>query len=126
MTMQPAPYHDHPSPDVHARTFTVNRSLKFPWLYTAIIAAGTLDVLLTGILLALGGREINPLAAAILEHYGFAGMVVFKYLIVGLVILMCDFVADRDWRKARVLAIALIGIKASPVIWSSGLLIWVA
>lgn len=103
---------------------SASRVLSFPWLYLAIIAAGTLDVWLTGILLALGGQEANPLAEAVLQTHGFGGMVLFKYLVIGLVILSCEFVADRDRRKARALAITLIAIKAAPVPWSVGLLMF--
>ncbi|MEM8883312.1 MAG: DUF5658 family protein [Planctomycetota bacterium] len=99
-----------------------SRILRFPSLYGAIIAAGSLDVWLTGILLEFGAREANPLANAVLHAHGFFGMVLFKYLIVGLVILACEFVADRDRRKARILAIALIAIHAAPLPWSTGLL----
>jgi hypothetical protein len=102
-----------------------SRTLRFPSLYAAIIVASSLDILLTAILLALGGQEANPLANAILQAHGFPGMVVFKYLVVGLVILACEFVADRDLRTARGLAVTLIAIKASPVVWSSGLLLFV-
>ena len=104
----------------------VRRPLRFPWLYSAIIVAGSLDVLLTGILLSLGGREGNPLADAVLQTHGFGGMVVFKYLIVGLVILACDFVAEREQRKARRLAIALVVIHALPLPWSTALILFAA
>jgi hypothetical protein len=104
------------------RQAPTSRSLRFPALYGAIIIASSLDVLLTGILLALGGEEANPLADAILRAHGFSGMVVFKYLVVGWVILSCEFVADRNHRKGQTLAVALVTIKASPVVWSGGLL----
>jgi hypothetical protein len=106
------------------RQALASRPLRFPTLYAAIIVAGSLDVLLTGILLALGGREANPLADAVLRMHGFPGMVVYKYLTVGLVILACEFVAERNLRRAQGLALALIAIKASPVAWSSGLLLF--
>jgi hypothetical protein len=98
------------------------RALRFPSLYAAIIVAGTLDVWLTGVLLALGGQEANPLANAALQAHGFGGMVLFKYLAVGLVILACEFVASRDRRTARNLALVLIAIHAAPLPWSAALL----
>jgi hypothetical protein len=89
-----------------------------------VIGAGTLDVWLTGILLAPGGQEANPLAPAVLQTPGFAGMVFFKYLVVGLVILGCEFVADHNLRKARKVAITLVVIHALPLPWSMRLLIF--
>jgi hypothetical protein len=100
----------------------VTCKLRFPSLYAAIIVAGTLDVWLTGVLLALGGQEANPLANAALQAHGFGGMVLFKYLAVGLVILACEFVASRDRRTARNLALVLIAIHAAPLPWSAALL----
>ena len=97
-------------------------NLRFPTLYGAIVAAGSLDIWLTGILLALGGREANPLAAAVLDTYGFTGMVVFKYLVVATLILACEFVASRDRRKARGLALVLVALHAAPLPWSAGLI----
>ena len=45
-----------------------------------------------------------------------------KYLIVLLVILATEFVATRNRAKARALAMTLVVVHASPVIWSMGLL----
>lgn len=100
----------------------VLRSLKFPALYTAIVAAGSIDVCLTGLLLALGGQEANPFADAVLKAFGFTGMVVFKYLAMGTVILACEFVADHGRRRARRLAVTLVGIHFVPLPWSAFLL----
>ncbi|MEM6671926.1 MAG: DUF5658 family protein [Planctomycetota bacterium] len=98
------------------------RDLRFPLLYGAIIIAGSLDIWLTGILLELGAIEANPVADAVLATHGFTGMVVFKYLIVGSVILSCEFVAARNRKAARMLAVALVALHAAPLPWSAGLL----
>ncbi|MEM1108863.1 MAG: DUF5658 family protein [Planctomycetota bacterium] len=103
--------------------FTV-REMRFPWLYAGIIVAGTLDIILTAIILALGGKEANPLANAVLQTHGFEGMILFKYLVVGLVILACEFIADRNRRKALSLAVILVVIHSFPVVWSTSLLLF--
>lgn len=113
-----------PSPEQTGGKPSGLRALRYPRLYIATVVAGTLDVWLTGILLALGGQEANPLADAVLQAYGFGGMAVFKYLVMGLVILGCEFVADHDRRKARKLAVALVVIHALPLPWSTGLLLF--
>ncbi len=122
MDWQPSAYSTASNANASPRKARVLHGLRFPSLYAAIIAAGSLDVWLTGILLAFGGQEANPLADAVLQAFGFTGMVIFKYLVVGLVILACEFVADHDERKARNLTIALIAIHAAPLPWSAGLL----
>lgn len=99
------------------------RNLRFPSLYGAIILAGSLDIWLTGLLLALGAAEANPLANAVLHAHGFTGMVVFKYLAVGAVILACEFVASRNRRVAQGLAATLVALHAAPLPWSAGLLV---
>lgn len=115
----------HPSThDEVVRQVSYLRNLRFPKLYALIVLAGTLDVWLTGILLAFGAQEANPLADAVLQSYGFPGMVIFKYLVVGLVLLGCEFVADHNLRKAKILAIILVVIHASPLPWSTGLLLF--
>ncbi|MEM9380047.1 MAG: DUF5658 family protein [Planctomycetota bacterium] len=96
--------------------------LRFPFLYGGIVIAGSLDVWLTGLILSLGGREANPVALAVLDTHGFTGMVIFKYLVVATVILACEFVASRDRRKARFLAITLVALHAAPLPWSASLL----
>ena len=98
------------------------RELRFPFLYGGIVVAGSFDIWLTGLLLSLGGREANPVAGAVLETHGFTGMVIFKYLVVATVILACEFVASRDRRKARFLAITLVALHAAPLPWSASLL----
>ncbi|MEM8885632.1 MAG: DUF5658 family protein [Planctomycetota bacterium] len=100
-----------------------SRILCFPWLYFGIIVASSLDVWLTGILLSFGAQEVNPLAHAVLQAYGFTGMVIFKYLLTGVVILSCEFVSEHDRRKARMLAVTLVVIHALPLPWSTALLV---
>ena len=91
--------------------------------YIWIIIGATLDILFTGIILAKGGQEVNPLANAILTNHGFAGMVVFKYIVVFIILLSCEFVTRHNTRKGHRLIIALIAIHFAPVLWSTGLLI---
>ncbi|MEM7692008.1 MAG: DUF5658 family protein [Pseudomonadota bacterium] len=91
--------------------------------YIWIILAATLDILLTGIILSGGGKEINPLANAVLATYGFTGMVIFKYIVVFFILLGCEYVTRHNKRKGRLLSVALIIIHFAPVLWSTGLLI---
>ncbi len=106
-----------------AATFT---ELRLPSYYGWIILAGTLDILLTTVVLSLGGSEANPIASAIIYTCGLSGMVAYKYFIVGLVILGCEIVARTRMSAARRLAQILIVIHFTPVIWSSGLLLIIA
>lgn len=91
--------------------------------YIWIIIGATLDILFTGIILAKGGQEVNPLANTILTNYGFAGMVAFKYIVVFCILMSCEFVTRYSVRKGRRLVIALIAIHFAPVLWSTSLLL---
>ena len=100
--------------------------IRMPTSCWWIIIAGTLDILLTTVMLSLGGSEANPIAAAVIESYGLIGMVVYKYFVVGLVIFGCEYVYRYQVNTARRLAGILIAIHFAPVLWSSGLLISMA
>ena len=97
--------------------------LRLPNCCSWIIAVGTLDILLTTIILSLGGSEANPIAAAVITAYGLPGMVVYKYCCVAFVIFGCEFVARTLMDTARRLAALVIAISLAPVVWSSGLLL---
>ncbi|MEM9386632.1 MAG: DUF5658 family protein [Pseudomonadota bacterium] len=97
--------------------------LRLPIAYACLIAVGTFDILFTTIILSLGGAEANPIAAAVIEQYGLAGLVAFKYLVIAVVILGCEFVASARIETARRLALVVVAITAAPVVWSTGLLI---
>ncbi|MEM9282977.1 MAG: DUF5658 family protein, partial [Verrucomicrobiota bacterium] len=107
---------------VAMRKLSITRP-RISFLYGGILLAGSIDLLLTTIILGLGGQEVNPLANSVLQAHGLVGLVVFKNFMMGLVILGCDLVASHDRRVARKLAVALIAIHAAPLPWSTGLLI---
>ena len=97
--------------------------LLLPRRYCWIVIGGTLDIVLTMFILSLGGHEANPLAEAMLLTHGPTGMITYKYLLVLLAIIGCEFVARRKLNIARVLSTILILIHFAPVVWSCGLLI---
>ena len=106
------------------------RDMRHPWLdwsdehvrypnhYAWFVLASALDLMLTWAVLWLGGSEVNPLAAAVLGSSGFAGMIVFKFSIVALVVAICEVVGRSRWTTGRRLSIAAVVISASPILWS--------
>ena len=97
-------------------------SLAMPVCYLLIIGGGSLDLLLTDVILSLGGREANPLANVALQRFGMTGMAAYKCLVTALIILGCEYTARRRLRTGRRLAHALIAINFAPVVWSTSLL----
>ena len=96
--------------------------LRFVREYFALLTVSTLDIVLTYIILSMGGREVNPLADVVLEYYGHPGMVIYKMSIFIFVVVMCEVIARHEVKKGLWLARAGIAISAFPVVWSTLLL----
>jgi len=90
--------------------------LLFPRLYLGLIAAAAGDALLTWVVLSLGGSEANPIADAILAFYGWAGMVGFKFAMMTVVIVLCEWVGRRRLPAGKRLAIIAIAIQFIPLL----------
>ena len=51
------------------------------------VLVGTLDLLLTKVILSLGGRELNPLADLVLRQFDTPGLAALKYSTIIIVVL---------------------------------------
>lgn len=71
------------------------RRALYPEVYRWVIVLALLDVLLTMIVLALGGREANAVAAAVIARAGMPGMVLLKTAGVGMALVACEFVGRQ-------------------------------
>jgi hypothetical protein len=87
----------------------------YPNLYAWLVIASSLDVLLTSVILHIGGGEANPVAARIIRHFDIPGMTIYKFLIVSFFILICETVGRLSPRAGKRLAIASIVITCVPV-----------
>ncbi len=102
--------------------------MLFQNAYVWIVFLSSMDVMLTYVILRLGGREVNPVAMYVIKfwddlmHLGMAGATVFKFALVVFTIVICEIVGRRSLRKGRRLVRALIVISAVPVVWSLALL----
>lgn len=92
-------------------------------LYTWFIFISSLDLMMTWVILYVGGYEANPLARHVLHAYGLAGMVAFKMALVLLVIVLCEWTGRRSYGAGRLLASAGIVITCVPVAVAFALLI---
>ena len=95
----------------------------FPDRYLWLVFLSALDVMLTRVILFLGGAEVNPVADAVIHDWGMPGLSVFKFLIIAFVIVACEYIGRTSRRQGRRLAIIGVFIAAFPVLWSSILLI---
>lgn len=99
--------------------FSWFRAVLYPNFYLWLIFVSALDVILTRVVLFFGGKEVNPIADWILSEFGRMGLSIFKFIIVGVVIICCEIIGRRSWKVARNLAVVSILISLVPVIWSS-------
>lgn len=88
----------------------------FPNGYVWFVFISTLDLLLTWIVLFLGGREANTVANEILVRFGLPGLIVFKFALVVIVICICEWVGRRRHESARLLLSVGIMITCLPVV----------
>ncbi len=104
------------------------RGLKDFYFWLAFLSV--LDVALTSIILTsfqhMGGREVNGLAEAIIEHYGLFGVALFKFACVGSAAAICVYISERRVTTARRLGAALLAVASFPVIAAAAQLAMVA
>ena len=98
----------------------------FPDRYLWLVFLSALDLMLTRVILFLGGAEVNPLAERVIDLWGMPGLSMFKFLIVAFVIVACEYVGRISLKQGRRLAIIGVCIAAFPVVWSSWLLLGMA
>ncbi len=83
--------------------------VRYPNHYAWFVLASSLDILMTMIVLELGGSEVNPLADRVITAFGMRGVLVFKFAMMGLVILLCEIIGrQRDLWGRRVASFAII------------------
>ncbi|MCP4249321.1 MAG: hypothetical protein GY778_19945 [bacterium] len=90
--------------------------MRYPTLYVWFVFLAAMDLLLTGIVLRVGGREVNAVAADVLHHRGLTGMIIFKFSLVLLIIVMCEVIGRRRDQAARRLAKICIAVTAIPIV----------
>ena len=89
--------------------------MVFQNAYVWLVFISTLDIICTWIVLWHHGVELNPLAAKVIS-YAAKGLVVYKFLLVIFVIVLCEFIGRRSRRAARLLIGAAIVLTCVPVI----------
>jgi hypothetical protein len=90
----------------------------FPNAYLWLVLVSALDLMLTWVILHFGGREGNALAAAVIERFGLIGLIAFKFAIVILVIVLCEWAGRRKPKAGLRLAVISIAITCIPILLS--------
>lgn len=93
------------------------RPILFPAAYGVYLALAVADILLSSIIIiGLGGKELNAIAAWVFESGGLAGATFFKLATVVIVLLSCEFLGHSERRTlGQNLAQIAVIISAIPV-----------
>lgn len=94
----------------------LTRSMLYPEVYVWYVFLASLDIMLTWLILRMGGREENALAKWIISHGGLVGAVLFKFGAVVLVVLICEYIGRRRAKTGRRVAEWAIALTAIPVV----------
>ena len=97
--------------------------LRFQEHYVWLIFVGSLDIMLTWVILRNGGEEVNPVAKLVIDMWGLNGAIAFKFALTLFVIVSCEIIARVRPLTARLLIWFGVLISAFPPVWSIGLLI---
>ncbi|MEM6552125.1 MAG: DUF5658 family protein [Planctomycetota bacterium] len=100
----------------------LHQPVSFPHAYTWIVFLSAMDVMFTKVVLALGGREVNPLAETVINGFGLTGTLLFKFALVTGFLLICEYVAQQSESTGRFMSRTGLVIAAFPIVWSSLLL----
>jgi Domain of unknown function (DUF5658) len=91
------------------------KPVLYPRAYLWLVLVSAMDVMLTWLILHLGGYEANPIAARVIEEYDLWGIVSFKFFLVIVFLLACEFVGRRRPLVGRGMAYIAVCISAVPV-----------
>ena len=96
--------------------------VQFPNYYVWFVLFSSMDIMLTWVILHLGGSEVNPIARRIIDRWDLPGAIAFKFTLMIIVLLVCEFVGTRRRALGLLLAIVAIVVSAFPVLYSFVLL----
>ena len=98
------------------RRGVLRRAALYPNIYAWFVFLSAMDIMLTCIVLYFGGREVNILADWVFQRWGLPGMVVYKFLLVVFVVMICEIVGRLSMRRGRRLAKWAVVVTAVPVV----------
>ncbi|MBU0639334.1 MAG: hypothetical protein KKB50_10760 [Planctomycetes bacterium] len=107
-----------PRPDARpraGRASFLKRATLYPQTYVWYVFFAALDIMFTWIVLHFEGHEANWLARLVLDLGGLPAMTLYKFVLVMLVICVCEVIGRRRERLGRRLAKWAVALNALPV-----------
>lgn len=83
-----------------------------------LIICSFLDFVLTGMVVGLGGVELNPLAAGVIDYGGFPALLAYKMSLLVLILILCEYITLRRVGLGRTLSGTVAVMWAVPPAWS--------
>lgn len=96
----------------------LNHHMRYVHSHAWLLLFSALDVIMTWIILNDGGREVNPIADAVIDAYGLDGMIVYKFVLIAFFIVICEAVGTLRDSAGRSLSRVSVAIAMVPVVWS--------
>jgi len=97
-------------------------AVRYPDHYLWFVLFSSLDIMLTWIILHMGGSEVNPIAKRVIELWDLPGAIGFKFGLMILVLFVCEYVGTHRDSLGRYLVMTAVIISAVPVTYSFVLL----
>ena len=109
----------------------VSSPVRYGGFYPWYILLASLDIILTWVVLSMGGQEVNGVAQWALGLGGLSGMIALKFATVTVVVVICETIGLRNERAGRRMAqwsvalstvpivVAIVEITATVMIWVS-------
>lgn len=112
-----------PRPKRRLPSFLSLPQMRYQNAYVWLVFVSALDIILTWLVLYVWqGHEVNPMASAIIETWGFGWAILFKFGMMLFAVIACEVIGRRNDRAGRRLAIAAVIINAIPVAYTFALL----
>lgn len=94
----------------------LDKPVLYPKAYRWAIVAALLDIFCTYIILVSGGVELNGIARRVIDAGGVPGMIAFKFAIVSMVFIICEYIGRQQHDTGRRLAVAAVALNSFPVV----------
>ncbi len=90
--------------------------------YLAFLLLNLFDLFLTGYIFKHHGMEANGIALWVLHRYGLLGFAVFKFLLVTVLVIICEVIATHKLKSARMVILLGCFVYGFVVIYESVLI----
>lgn len=97
----------------------LTKPILYPRIYPWYLLMASLDVMLTWVVLKMGGIELNAVAAWFIDQHDVRGMIFLKFATVFFVLLACERIGRERNDVGRRLATFAVLINMIPVVMAA-------